>query len=141
MSTDFKTGTRVCLDNSSAHFGVVFDDDAKRTEYPGFVPVRWDNGDRTMARAASLIPIDSRSATPQADRGQTAGTPTSPQDVPAPTQLDRIEALLVDIRNLLADQAAPKTMRIVQKGDVVGRIGGKRSSASKHLHFENGTRR
>jgi hypothetical protein len=84
-AADFKTGTRVCFDDDSSKFGVVMDDNAGRAEYPGFVPVQWDNGYRTMAYAARLIPINSRSATPQAGRGQTAGTSASPQDVPAPT--------------------------------------------------------
>lgn len=136
---DFKTGDRVYI-KGDPKTGVVIEANVRRAEYPGFVPVKWANGDRTLTWAVMLTPLDSRSATPQAGRGQSAGTSTSPQDVPAPTQLDRIEALLVDIRNLLADQAGPKSMRIVQKGDVVGRIGGKRSSASEHFHFENGTR-
>ncbi|WP_372699383.1 hypothetical protein [Arthrobacter sp. JSM 101049] len=78
---DFKTGDQVAQGRGG--IGVVIDDDANRAEYPGFVPVQWESGWRTMANAASLTLIDSRSATPQAGRGQTAGTPT-PQGVPAP---------------------------------------------------------
>ncbi|MBM6622636.1 hypothetical protein JTF08_13555 [Micrococcaceae bacterium RIT802] len=91
-ASDFRPGEKVT--EQVRGIGVVFRDDAKSAEYPGFVPVRWESGDRTMTRAVNLNPLDSRPASPHAGRGQTAGTPTSPQGVPAPTpEQHRLDAV------------------------------------------------
>ncbi|MGP5219403.1 M23 family metallopeptidase [Arthrobacter rhombi] len=116
---------------------------SERRNHPGLVYVRWDAGARTWILPELLTPIDSRSASSQAGRGQAAGTST-PQDVPAQTieSIRRVEGLLGDIKDLLTAQAGGgKTYRIVQKGDVLGYAGSTGNSSGEHLHFETGRRK
>lgn len=49
----FIPGDRVS-DSGNGRLGTVADDPAMATEYPGMIPVHWDNGYRTVAAPSIL---------------------------------------------------------------------------------------
>lgn len=52
----FIPGERVS-DRGNGRLGTVADDPAMTAEYPGMVPVHWDNGYRTVAAPSILEPV------------------------------------------------------------------------------------
>jgi hypothetical protein len=52
----FSPGDRVS-DTGNGHLGTVADDPAMIAEYPGMIPIHWDNGYRTVANPSILAPV------------------------------------------------------------------------------------
>lgn len=53
---EFTPGDRVS-DHGNGRLGVVADDAALSAKYPGYFPVQWDNGTRTVAAPSILAPV------------------------------------------------------------------------------------